>query len=201
MSLRALKSRGGGPAVAMVAGLAACLLSPVACATDGGSEAAPAGQQEGSGITSSSGRVYSHEDFDAIGFRTSKQYDVEGLPEAVGAWYGFWAPEGEGPMDYEVRAYRSQEDAVEYGTALADEGSGPDAVLTSNKATWVEGVRERRTTGGPGVSGGARSGHSPRYGDFMIFENLILLCEGSDSEQSLERCASIARALQEAGGG
>ncbi len=104
-------------------------------------------------------------------------------------------------MDYEVRAYSSHEDAVEFGTALAKEGSGPGAVLTSNKATWVEGVRERRTTGGPGVSGGARSGHSPRYGDFAIFGNLILLCEGSDSEQSLERCAALTRALQAVEGG
>jgi len=152
-----------------------------------------------------SDRVYSHEDFDAIGFKTRKQYNVEGLPEAVGAWYGFWQTEAQNSMEYEIRAYRSHEDAVEYGTALAEEGAGPDAVLTSNKATWAEGVRERRSTGGPGGGAaqggpGARSGHAPRYGDFAIFANLILLCEGSDSAQSLERCEGLVRALRQVDG-
>ena len=130
-----------------------------------------------------------------------KDYNVEGLDHAVAAFYGFWRPPGENPMDYEVRVYPSHEDAVEFGTALADEGSGRDAVLTSNKATWVEGVRERRSTGGPGGGAaqggpGARSGHAPRYGDYAIFGNLIMLCEGSDSGQSLERCGALAAEIE-----
>ena len=179
----------------------AAVFAFVACGSGAGSGDTSTGEEEAFGKVSSSARIYSLEDFAAIGFRTSKEYNVDGLPRAVAAWYGFWQPEGQGPMDYEVRAYSSHEDAVEFGTAMAEEGSGPDAVLTSNRATWVEGVRERRTTGGPGVSGGARSGHSPRYGDFAIFGNLVLLCEGSDSEQSLERCAALTRALQAAEGG
>ena len=200
MSLRGFRLRGGPSAVLIAGGLASCLLLLLACATDARTDKGEAFQK----VTPST-RIYSHEDFAPIGFRTRKQYNVEGLPEAVGAWYGFWQTEAQDPMEYEVRAYRSHEDAVEYGTALAEEGAGPNAVLTSNKATWAEGVRERRSTGGPGGGAaqggpGARSGHAPRYGDFAIFANLILLCEGSDSAQSLERCASLARALQQVDG-
>ena len=201
MFVGGLKPSGGHSAAAAVLGLAVCLLLPLGCTTDAGSGGATEEETGAFQKVTPSTRIYSHADFAAIGFKTRKQYNVDGLSEAVGAWYGFWQPEGQNPMDYEVRAYRSHEDAVEYGTALAEEGAGPNAVLTSNKATWVEGVRERRTTGGFGVSGGARSGHAPRYGDFAIFGNLIMLCEGSDSGQSLERCAALARALRETGGG
>jgi len=200
MPQRVFGLRGGPSTVLIAGGLLSCLLLLLACTTGARTDKGGAFQK----VTPAT-RVYSHEDFDAIGFKTRKQYNVEGLPEAVGAWYGFWQTEAAVPLEYEVRAYRSHEDAVEYGTALAEEGAGPDAVLTSNKATWVEGVRERRSTGGPGGGAaqggpGARSGHAPRYGDFAIFANLILLCEGSDSDQSLERCASLARALEQVDG-
>jgi len=170
------------------------LVFAAACGGDGEGAGSEAFQK----ITPSD-RVYAQDDFTAVGFRVLKDYNVEGLDHAVAAWYGFWQPAGEDPLDFEIRAYASHEDAFQYGTALAKEGTGPDAVLTSNKATWAEGVRERRTTGGFGAGPGARSGHAPRYADFAIFGNLIMLCEGSDSEQSLGRCGALAAEIERGG--
>ncbi len=33
---------------------------------------------------------YTIEDLKAFGFKTSKHYDVEGLPDGLDAWKGFW---------------------------------------------------------------------------------------------------------------
>ena len=53
-----------------------------------------------------------------------QEYNVEGLTAATGAWFGWWRVGGGDPMDFEVRFYRSHEDAVEYGTPFAKEASG-----------------------------------------------------------------------------
>jgi len=36
-----------------------------------------------------------------------------------------------------------------------------------------------------------------KYGDFVIFGNMVILCEGDDSGQSLERCELLLDALDE----
>lgn len=193
-----------GSCAVLLAGATVLFVLAAACGGDTGAGSEAEETFEFQKVTASD-RVYSYEDFAAVGFKKRKDYNVEGLTRAVGAWYGFWQPEGEDTREYEVRVYPSHVDAVEYGTALAEEGTGADAVLTSNKATWAEGVRERRSTGGPGggaAQGGpaARSGHAPRYADFAIYGNVILLCEGADSKQSLERCEALVRAVEAATG-
>jgi len=40
----------------------------------------------------------------------------------------------------------------------------------------------------------------PTHPDYAVFGNIVMLAEGLDSEQSPERCASLARALEAAGG-
>ena len=65
------------------------------------------------------GTVLTIEDLKAIGFKASKQYDVEGLTGALDAWLGFWGPAGSDRKDYEVRFYPSHEVAVSSGTAFA----------------------------------------------------------------------------------
>ncbi|NQU97053.1 MAG: hypothetical protein HQ548_05355, partial [Chloroflexi bacterium] len=119
-----------------------------------------------------------------------------GLTAATDAWFGWWQPAGSTPFDIEVRFYQSHGDAVEYGTPFADEASGKDAVLNSNDATWKGDVRDRRSVIG-GVRGGvASSGTGPRYGDYAIFANMVVLCEGTTSDHSLERCESLISALR-----
>ena len=169
----------------------ALLLVPVlAC----GSDADPGLQEEREfQKVTVSDQVFTFDDFAVIGFREQKEYDPEGLTAATGAWFGWWRSGSDDPIDYEVRFYRSHEDAVEYGTSFADEASGEDAIINSNDATWKEDIRDRRTIIGSITSDGGGSG--PKYGDYAIFANMVLLCEGSTSDHSLERCKALVEAL------
>jgi len=179
-------------------GVAAILLLGVACssgATGAGSIAAPAAPEFQKVMATD--REYSIEDIVAAGFKKSKHYDVEGLPAGKDAWYGFWRIGGD-PVDYELRFYESHQDAVAHGTAPAEEVTGDDAVLSSEQMTWKEGSNERRTIIGGGGTGGdaAFSGAAARYADFSIFGNVVMLCEGTDSAHSLERCEALVTALR-----
>ncbi|NQT51657.1 hypothetical protein HQ576_06395 [bacterium] len=180
---------------AMVAAAVLVLVAAAACRFDTGT-----GSAEGAGFqkVTPSDRTFSFEDFTAVGFKRTKQYDVEGLPGAEDAWFGFWRVPGDGndPVDYEVRVYASHEDAVEQGTALAEEVTGEDAILDGDLVTWKEDIVQIRSIrGGAGLGEGESGRRTPRYGDFAILGNLVPLCEGSDSEVALENCAFLAEAL------
>jgi hypothetical protein len=144
--------------------------------------------------------AFEPDDLKAIGFKQARSYDLKGLPGASAAVFGFWRIASGDPIDYEVRFYANHEDAVELGTALAEEGSGADAILDADDATYKEGVKDRRMIVGSGIGGGARSGVGPRYGGYAIYGNVIMLCGGAAGEQALERCEELATALDEAGG-
>jgi len=187
--------------LATAAGIAIVLLTPVACGSgDTAAEAGPGGATAFQKVTPSD-RIFTLDDFTAVGFRKSREYDVEGLTGATGAWFGWWEPDGDDPVDYEVRLYASHEDAVALGTSFAEEASGEDAVLNSNDATWKGDVRDRRSIIGGVPGGGARSGAGPKYGDYAIFGNMVLLCEGTTEDHSLERCAGLIAAVTPAGSG
>lgn len=48
---------------------------------------------------------------------------------------------------------------------------------------------------------GGRSGIGPKYEDYAIVDNLVMLCQGGQTSQSLEHCSLLADALAEAAGG
>ena len=135
-------------------------------------------------------------DFKSIGFKASKQYDVSDLPGGVDAWYGF-VQSSTGPKDVEVRFYSSHADAVALGTELADEASGDDALVEEETATWVVGVKDRiRLSSGGTADLAAWSGQRvPNYADFVIFGNMILLCQGDEPRQSLDLCHELIDTL------
>jgi len=141
-----------------------------------------------------SDQVFTFDDLAATGFKKQKEYSVEGLAEATGAWSGWWRPGGGDLIDYQVRFYRSHDDAIEYGTSFAEEASGEDAIINSNDAIWKEDVRDRRVIHDTGESSGGY-GAVPKYRDYAIFANMVLLCEGSTSEHSLDRCRLLIEAL------
>ncbi len=177
---------------------AATLALPLltACGSDdvGSSESAPVGFQQVTEVAT----IFTPDDLKSIGFKQSRSYNVETLPGASAAIFGFWRIAAGDPIDYEIRFYDSHSAAVEHGTALADEGSGADAIITEDEATYKEGVKDRRMIVGSGVGGGARSGTGPRYGDYAIYGNIAMLCGGAAGEQALDRCEELATALQEA---
>ncbi len=148
-------------------------------------------------------RTHTTDDIKAVGFKTNKQYDVEGLPAALDAWFGIWGPAGGQRQDYELRIYPSHEDAVEHGTALGDEGTGEDAkLLEKDIPTWTEGLKERRrsatVTDISGASGQDAVSPGAGYADYSIYGNVMLLCAGANPEHSLERCNPLIDALEAA---
>jgi hypothetical protein len=141
------------------------------------------------------GTVFTLDDVMETGYKKSSTYDTDGLPGASEVYFGFLRVDGGEPYDYEIRFYESHQAAIDQGTAMAEEGTGADAILSEDDATYKDGVKNRRTIIGGGAGGGARSGIGPKFGNYAIFGNLIMLCQGSDPEISLERCGLMATAL------
>ena len=139
------------------------------------------------------GRLFTSEDFLSIGFKQSKEYDVAELPAAISVIYGFWKPGGGESVDYEIRFYTSHDDAVTKGTFFANEVTGPDGAVSDKDVTWKEGTRDRRTSGFTSNGGGGSL--AVKYADYIIHSNIIMLCQGRDKDQSLERCESIINAV------
>ena len=145
-------------------------------------------------------QIFTVEDLQSAGMKTSKQYDVTDLPGGSDAWYGFIRGIT-GPKDIEARFYPSHQDAVELGAVLAEEVSGDDANVDEETTTWKEGVKNRsRMASGGAADLAAWSGkRKPNYGDFVIFGNMILLCQGDDPQQSIDVCYELIESIKKNG--
>ncbi len=139
--------------------------------------------------------IFTFDSLSKTGFKKNKTYNVENLPNADSAYFGWKKFGSEGPKDFEIRFYKSHTDAVKYGKSFVDEATGEDAIITKSNATWKEGIKDRRListpTDGGSIGAAIGSNSSPKYADYIIYGNIILLCEGWDSEESLERCNSF----------
>ncbi len=183
----------------LVAAVAATLLAAAAC---GSGEAASEDEAFRFQKIEPSDRTYVLDDMVGAGFKKSKQYDVEGLPQATAAYKGFWGPDASSRTDYELRFYASHEAAVEHGAPLAQEATGEEFELKRDSQTWTEGEKDRWRAGNvtAGSTGGVTAGPGPIYGDFAILGNVIMLCEGADTSHALERCEGLAKAVYDASG-
>lgn len=146
-----------------------------------------------------SNEVFNFESLIDVGFKKIKIYKVNDLPNADSAYFGWKQVGMEGKKDFEIRIYKSHEDAINHGTLYADEVTGKNAVITKKDATWKEGIKDRRLISTPSDGGsiGAAIGSksSPKYADYIIYGNLIILCEGWDSEESFSRCSDFVNNL------
>ena len=129
------------------------------------------------------------DDLVSAGLKSGKNYDVSTLPGGVSAGLFFWRINNIA-VQYEARFYESHSQAVELGTAPAEEGSGEDAILDEDDAVYQEGVRDRRTVFD------FRGTPRPRYGAHAIYANMVLLCEGKDDAESWDRCSAVIQALE-----
>ncbi len=129
-------------------------------------------------------REFSIEYFESYGFKTAKEYDVAELPAASSAYMGYFAPPEQNSVQYELRMYPNQVTAIDKGISYADEVTGENALVRSGDTRWPEGTTDRR-------AGASSGGLIARYGDFVVVGNTIILCEGRDSEQALDRCAEL----------
>ena len=127
--------------------------------------------------------------FEKAPFKLAKEYDVSELPMATAAYKVFFTPPDSQPIQYELRIYPDHVSAVEKGIEYAEEVTGADALLRSADVRWDEGTNDRR--GG----GAARGSLTPLYGDYAIIGNVIVLCQGRNSTQSLNRCEALLLAV------
>ncbi len=170
----------------------------IACSNDDSDEAAiPRIHDPGKNLTI--------KDLQAVGFKKSKTYDVEGLLGADSAYYGFWGPDPYDRKDYEARFFASHSDAIELGTSQADERSGDDAILEEELMSWPVGVKDARECKGDKGSGpvshGIQSCKSPKYWDYSIYANMILLCSGGDVETAQILCNDLLEMLEPSANG
>jgi hypothetical protein len=136
--------------------------------------------------------TFTLDDLLAVGFKKDKTFDVEGLTAATHAYYGFWGIDPYDRKEYEARFYGSHSDAVDFGTAFADERTGPDAIIKSGESMWEEGAKDARAC----VRTSSNSScHLSKYGDYVIYGNMILICQGRDSATSLEQCGALLEQL------
>ena len=143
---------------------------------------------------------YTIEDLKEFGFKTSKHYDVEGLDGGLDAWKGFWGLDPYERHDYEIRFYASHDLAISSGKPIAIESTGAyfeadrDTFIKSGdqsgyrifkkKQTWKEGVKDRWQANPLGSVG-------PTYQDWTILGNMVILCDGLDSDEALIRCTEL----------
>ena len=170
----------------------------IACSSDDSDETAiPRIHDPGKNLTIT--------DLQAVGFKKSKTYDVEGLVGADSAYYGFWGPDPYDRKDYEARFFASHSDAIELGTSQADERSGDDAILEEELMSWPVGVKDARECKGDKGSGpvshGIQSCKSPKYWDYSIYANMILLCSGGDVETAQILCNDLLEMLEPSANG
>ena len=99
--------------------------------------------------------TFTMDSFIKAGWKKSKQYDTETVPNATEIWYGFY-----NRKDIEIRFYDTHQEAIEFGIPAA-EASIEGAVKRSKGGKLLD------------FSGGSFSG----YADYLIAGNTILLCE------------------------
>ena len=121
------------------------------------------------------------------------EYDITDLPGAVDAWFGFFKVDGQNPIDYEARFYNSHDDAVAFGVLMAEEASGEDALLDKETTSWSVGLNDRKKLASGGTADlAAWSGTlQTKYGEYVVLGNMVLLCEGTNSEEALLRCNAL----------
>ena len=140
---------------------------------------------------------YSVNDFENLkNFKLSKEYDVEGLKSAESAIYGFFGPDPYDRQEFEVRFYPDHETALGDGVDFANEATGPEAVIACSVQRWDEGLSQRRACAG-NTRGSHHSGKcdNAKYGNYVIAGNVVLLCQGKDSETALSNCDELYAAL------
>lgn len=132
-----------------------------------------------------SDRLYGPGDLKNAGMKVAREYDVSGLPNATAALNGFL-----NRTEYEARFYATHGDAVSSGAAAASLATGANAIVTGNAIPWAEGATDRRK-----CVGAINANCVAKYGDFAVFGNMVLLCEGRDSATALAACRALLAAL------
>ncbi len=165
-----------------------------ACGTDDGVAAAGGSASSVSARTIiDDGRSWSVDDFKSAstaGVKTSKEYDITDLPSAVAAWKLLFDRK-----DFEARFYPDHATAISAGTKWANSVSGDDADVVGDNVLWEVGRNDRRQCNRAAETPHSSCSYTARYGDYVIQGNMILLCEGPNSEEALKACDKILEVI------
>ena len=165
-----------------------------ACGTDDGAAAGAGSASGGSARTIiDDGRSWTVDDFknaSAAGVKTSKEYDVADLPSAVAAWKLLFDRK-----DFEARFYPDHATAVSAGTKWAASVTGNDADVVGDNVLWEVGRTDRRQCNRKAETPHSSCSYTARYGDYVIQGNMVLLCEGPNSEEALKACNEILKVI------
>ena len=144
-------------------------------------------------------KIYTSKDFFDAGFKEYKEYNVSKLTGATEAWYGFWGPDEDNVKYYELRFYPDHFTAVSEGTAFAENATGEDAKLRRQETMWRVGLADRKIdasctqdTSKGSVQTDPNCGNRVwKYADYIIFNNVVILCEGADSNEAFKLCNDL----------
>ena len=146
------------------------------------------------------GKIYSSKDFFDAGFNEYKEYNVSKLTGATEAWYGYWGPDEDNVKYYELRFYPDHSIAVSEGTVFAEDDTGEDAKLDRKGTMWRVGLPDRKRAGSLALDGEKPSStvlrRIAKYGEFVIYNNVIILCEGENSEEAFGLCDNLIEIIK-----
>lgn len=91
--------------------------------------------------------IYAIDDFTSVGYKAVTQFELDTLPEANDAWYGFYDQK-----DFELRFYESHEAALNHGVEPAEIAVG------KKSAPWIKQ---------PPI----------RFDAYAVVGNVVMLCE------------------------
>ena len=92
---------------------------------------------------------------------------------------------------YELRFYPDHSTAVSDGTLFAEDATGKDANLGRQDAIWKIGLADRkRNRPSSGINLG-REWRLSKYAEYMIYDNVIMLCMGENSNESFQLCNDL----------
>ncbi len=157
-------------------------------------------------------KIYTIDDFINIGYKKGKSVTQDKLMDGmVNAYWGFWKVpykdwSGKDMIDYELRFYSSHSEAISMGQNSADLRTGENAQIRKKDtndpnaihpigADWPELLKEARECQG---DGGHHTGACivPKYADYKIFGNVVILGQGADLEESYMNINLITDALK-----
>ena len=156
--------------------------SEIGAVNDGGSDGAVS---YGSTVVET-GRVLTFADFEAAGVKHGKDYNTEGLPGAIGASLGFY-----NTRDIEFRFFPTHEIAIREGIPVAHEIVGPDVYIKRENVTWTWAAADQKACAARVPGGGRDCTRSPKYGDFVVYGNVIMFCQAATAEGARELCQAI----------
>jgi len=86
-------------------------------------------------------------------------------------------------------------EATQFAFNFGSRNGGDSASLNEETATWPEGIKDaRRCTGSKGYSG-PQNCKTPKYWDYLIYANMILICSGTDLATAQIRCNDLLTVL------